>query len=126
MRRGADLSRAQGHPRHRIHASPGGSGRRLHERDARGSAMSIGAVTQWIDDKINPIVVKELRQAVQSKFVVITLLLFLILQLLIVGIFLVVESGSRGMIGSMEGQAGRQLFGILQTIMLATCMLFIP
>ena len=87
--------------------------------------MSIAGFTQWIDDKLNPIVVKELRQAVQSKFVVVILLLFLIVQLVIVGIYLVVESGPRG-IGALEGQAGRQLFSILHAIMLATCLLFIP
>ena len=36
---------------------------------------------QRVDDAINPIVVKELRQAVKSRFVVSVLLIFLVLQL---------------------------------------------
>lgn len=88
--------------------------------------MTLRGVAQWLDDKLNPIVVKELRQAVQSKFVVVVLLLFLVVQLLIVGIYLAVNSGSRGAIGSLEQQAGRDLFSIIQGIMLAVCMVFIP
>ena len=37
------------------------------------------AALGWLDDRLNPIVVKELRQAVSSKFVNTVLLLFLCL-----------------------------------------------
>lgn len=79
-----------------------------------------------LDDALNPIVVKELRQAVQSKFVVAVLLLFLILQLGVLGVFLITQ----GMLSSggtnFDFQAGREAFMILQAILLATCMLFLP
>ena len=38
-------------------------------------------LVSWIDDRANPIVIKELRQAVQSRFIVTTLILLLILLL---------------------------------------------
>jgi hypothetical protein len=66
-------------------------------------------------DRINPIVVKELRQAVQSRFVIATLLTLLLVQLIAIG-FYILASGA-----SLYGfDAGRQafmmLFGILQVI----------
>jgi hypothetical protein len=78
-----------------------------------------------ISDAVNPIVIKELRQAVQSRFVVAVLLLFLLLQLLFMGVYLAV-SGIQGGLDSAEFQAGRPVFGTLHGIMLATCLLFLP
>jgi hypothetical protein len=78
-----------------------------------------------MDDALNPIVVKELRQAVQSRFVVAVLLLFLLLQLVFMGIYLVV-SGISGELYSTEFQAGNEVFMLLQGILLTTCMLFVP
>jgi hypothetical protein len=78
-----------------------------------------------LDDRLNPIAVKELRQAVQSKFVVGVLLLFLLVQVSIVGIYLVTASGGE-LVDPLVTQAGRQLFGIIQVILLATCMIIIP
>ena len=52
-------------------------------------SLGIGERLGELDDAINPIVVKELRQAVQSKFVVAVLLLFLLIQLVFIGIYLV-------------------------------------
>src|SRR5262249_24721096 len=78
-----------------------------------------------LDDSLNPIVVKELRQAVQSRFVVVALLLFLSLQLLILGLYLVFGYGARS--ADMESvNAGREGFLVLQGVLLGTCLLFIP
>ena len=87
--------------------------------------MKSTGILEKIDDALNPIVVKELRQGVQSRFVVAVLLLFLLLQLVFMGIFLVVWSIG-GQLDSTEFQAGRDVFLILQGILLATCMIFIP
>jgi hypothetical protein len=78
-----------------------------------------------IGDALNPIVVKELRQAVQSRFVVAVLLLFLLLQLVFMGIYLMIDT-TRGQFESVEFQGGRTVFLILQGVLLATCMLFLP
>ena len=69
--------------------------------------------------------VKELRQAVQSRFVVAVLLLFLALQLLVIGLFLIFNSVS-GRLDRSDFQAGRDVFAWLQGVLLATCMLFLP
>jgi hypothetical protein len=82
-------------------------------------------ILEKIDDALNPIVVKELRQGVQSRFVVAVLLLFLLLQLLFIGIFLVIWSVG-GQLESSDFQAGREVFSVLQGILLGTCMVFIP
>jgi hypothetical protein len=78
-----------------------------------------------VDDALNPIVVKELRQAVQSRFVVAVLIIFLLLQLAWIGIQLLVV-GFQGRLDSIEFQGGREVFTALQVILLATCMLFLP
>ncbi len=78
-----------------------------------------------IDDAINPIVVKELRQAVHSRFVVAVLLLFLLIQLVFLGCYLTF-AGIGGRLDQIDYQAGRDVFTWLQVILLATCMLFLP
>jgi hypothetical protein len=78
-----------------------------------------------IDDAINPIVVKELRQAVKSRFVVAVLIIFLLLQLGWIGLQLLVL-GFQGRIESLDFQGGRDVFMALQVILMATCLLFIP
>jgi hypothetical protein len=87
--------------------------------------MPFGTFVETVSDAINPIVVKELRQAVQSRFVIAVLLMFLLVQLLFMGIFLMVQSLS-GTLYASDYQAGRWVFMILQGILLATCMLCIP
>lgn len=81
---------------------------------------SISDLQYEISDVLNPIVIKELRQAVRSNFLVVTLVLFLSIQLLIVGLFLTNESLSSSF------NAGRDIFGVLLFILLATCLLFVP
>ena len=65
---------------------------------------SIADIHDRVSDTLNSIVVKELRQAVNSNFLAVTLVLFLVLQLLVVGLGLANESLS----GSFH--AGRSIF----------------
>jgi hypothetical protein len=83
--------------------------------------MRLRGLIGRLDDGLNPIVVKELRQAVQSKFVVAVLLLFLGAELLAAGIGLVQDNA-----GALDYQAGHELFVILHCIMLITCIMFLP
>lgn len=78
-----------------------------------------------LDDAINPIVVKELRQAVQSRFVSVALLLFLGVQLSLLGFFLSSSMSGRQAEG-IDLHAGRDLFTMIQVILLLTCMVFVP
>ena len=82
-------------------------------------------IRQRLDDALNPIVVKELRQAVQSKFVVAVLLLFLLIQLVVIGIFLII-AGLTGQLQALDAEMGRSVFWTLQLILLITCLLFLP
>ena len=76
-----------------------------------------------VDDRMNPIVVKELRQAVAGKFVASVLMLFLAVQLATLGLFLMLDD-SAGAAGNFE--AGRTVFMVLSAILLGTCLLFVP
>lgn len=81
-----------------------------------------GKTTNWIDDRMNPIVVKELRQAVKSRFVVSVMMLMLVLLMIILASVLLMQDGRRG----IDEDAGSDLFLVFQSILLATCMLFVP
>src|SRR5262249_11535355 len=107
-------------------------GRNLHECDERSRPMTAEQVineqatvkeslSTRLGDWLNPIVVKELRQAVQSRFVVVALLIFLTIQVLAVGIYLVTAADP-----TFSFDAGRWVFMILFGIMLAVSMLFVP
>jgi hypothetical protein len=74
-----------------------------------------------VDDWFNPIVVKELRQAVRSRFVVAALLLFLAIQLTTIGIFLMSQDRS-----TSDFESGRRIFSVLQAILVSTCLIFVP
>lgn len=89
------------------------------------ATMLITRLSDKIDDSLNPIVVKELRQAVQSKTVAAVLLLFLAIQLIILGIiFIATELNPEHR--SQDLYAGRTIFLWIQGIMLGTCMLLVP
>jgi hypothetical protein len=81
---------------------------------------SIGSILEKVNDRLNPIVVKELRQAVQGKFLIVVLICFLCLQLLTVGLFLTDEAVKESF------TAGQNVFRFLLGILLATCLLFVP
>jgi hypothetical protein len=85
---------------------------------------SLGVLDR-LGDRLNPIVVKELRQAVRSKFVVGLLLFFLLVQVSYLGISLAVWASERRL-DAPDFQAGRLAFGVIQGILLGTCFLFIP
>lgn len=90
---------------------------------AMSGLMTIpGKTTAWIDDRMNPIVVKELRQAVKSRFVISVLMLMLTLLMLILAVVLIDQGSRRG----FDENAGAELFVVFQSILLATCMLFVP
>jgi len=77
-----------------------------------------------LDNLLNPIVVKELRQAVKSRIVMSALMLFLVIQLSI--LLLNLSFGDRQTGNAINLHAGREIFQILQGILLGTCMLLIP
>jgi hypothetical protein len=87
--------------------------------------VKASGLLEAIDDRLNPIVVKELRQAVHSRFVTAVLLLFLLFQLLYLGIHLVV-AGFEQRAELVEFQIGSDVFMVLQGILLGMCMLFLP
>ena len=79
----------------------------------------LGAV---MDDRINPITVKELRQAVQSHFVTVTLLIFLLVEFLAMMVAVLFTQPDL----SLSANAGSQIFLTLDFIMLAICLTFVP
>ncbi len=72
-------------------------------------------------DRINPIVIKEVRQAVAGKFVSSVLLFFLFVQLCVL-FYSLFMAGT----GASNFQAGRDAFMTLHIILLGTCLLFVP
>src|SRR5215475_8478712 len=90
----------------------------FHERHERSSAVTAESVLKekvGFSDRINPIVVKELRQAVQSRFVIAALLTLLSIQLVAIGIYIV--SSGASLSGFYAGQQSfLMLFGILQVV----------
>ena len=81
---------------------------------------SITHTFEKINDSLNPIVVKELKQAVQGKFLIVVLMLLLVVQLFTMGIFLATQPAS------WSFNAGQNIFMILLGILSATCLLFVP
>lgn len=79
-------------------------------------------VSRWVDDRINPIIVKELRQAVRSKFVTAAMMLFLVVALVVMG-FRLMEMDDQG---TFDTTAGREVFLVLQGVLLGSCLLFVP
>lgn len=79
------------------------------------------AISEGISDRLNPIVIKELRQAVQSRFVTVAIMIFLGIQVLIMGAFIVFD---RSM--ATDFSSGAEVFAVLQGILVATCILFVP
>jgi len=84
--------------------------------------VSIASLFGKLDDWLNPIVVKELRQAVRSRVVVAALMLFLLVQLGLFGVYALTTAASRQH-ESEVFSAGRQIFRVLQGILLGTCLL---
>jgi hypothetical protein len=74
-----------------------------------------------VGDRLNPVLVKEFRQAVRSRFVVAVLMLFLLVDLAVMGCYLLLSPDVHT---SAEG--GRDVFMFLLSILLITCMAFVP
>ena len=72
-------------------------------------------------DWVNPVAVKEFRQAVQSRWVIAVLMLFLLINLVIVGGFLATSPDA-----AVSGGRGRDMFGGLLVLLMLTCMGFVP
>ena len=82
---------------------------------------SIANTFEKIGDSLNPIVVKEVRQAVHGKFLVVVLMLFLVVQLFAMGISLVLmRVFSASGITFSSFSAGRTIFTVLLGILSAT------
>jgi hypothetical protein len=77
--------------------------------------------TRNIGDCFNPIVVKEMRQAVKGRFTTWTLMIFLAVQLTIIGMVLILSKD----IGK-DFSGGRGLFGGLSGVLLFVCLLILP
>jgi hypothetical protein len=86
--------------------------------------MKSPALLDRLDNVLNPIAVKELRQAVKSRIVISALLLFLLIQLSI--LLLSLWFDDRHAADSINLHAGREIFQILQGFLLGTCMLLVP
>ena len=81
-------------------------------------------VLRWLgrfDGLINPIAVKELRQAVQGKFIMGILLLFLTIAVIILGVVSVLYGEEFN-----DFSSGREIFQIFLGLLIGTCLLFLP
>ena len=72
-------------------------------------------------DSPNPVMIKEFRQAVRSRLVIAVLILFLLVNLAVMGGYLLLSVDAPT---SIDG--GRTVFMILHGILLATCVFFVP
>lgn len=77
-------------------------------------------------DWINPIVIKELRQAVQSRFLIFSLMALFILEIVGLTMFVIFQDTTSSYSDSESLQAGRGTFLALQYILMAVCLLFLP
>jgi ABC-type transport system involved in multi-copper enzyme maturation permease subunit len=74
-----------------------------------------------MDDRMNPIAVKEFRQAVQSRGVIVILMLFLLVNLAVIGGYVMTSTDA-----SARLDAGRGIFMGLLGILMFTCVVFVP
>lgn len=79
------------------------------------------AFASAVGDRINPVAVKEFRQAVQSRWVTAVFMLFLLLNLCIIGGYLMLSPNAAT---SIDG--GRNIFMFLEAVLFFTCLGFIP
>jgi hypothetical protein len=74
-----------------------------------------------LDDLINPITIKEMRQAVKGRFITWSLIIFLVVQLAIIGIVLMMRVDF-----SEDFNIGRNIFSAMLAVLLLTCLFFVP
>jgi hypothetical protein len=85
------------------------------------SVLKANGIRSRIGDAVNPIVVKELRQASQSRFVTVMLMILLSIQLVALGIYLLFSGEV-----TTSFDAGRPVFMILLGVVFGAGMLFVP
>jgi len=79
------------------------------------------AIVHRLDDRANPVVVKELRQAVQNRLVIAVLLLSLLINVIITSLALTTD------VNTLTNRAsGQNLFSALFISLVGTCMVFVP
>ena len=81
-------------------------------------------VAEWVDDRVNPVLLKELRQAVRGRFVVSALILSLLAEVVTVATMYAVDQLSQFRFDSSP--VGEQTFGVLFTVTFVACLLFVP
>lgn len=81
-------------------------------------------LAEYADDHVNPIVLKELRQAVRGRFLGLMLAIFLAGQLLLLGVTLMRPEVRET--AWAAANAGKSYFKLLLLLLLAICLLFIP
>lgn len=79
------------------------------------------ALASAVGDRVNPVAVKEFRQAVQSRWVISIVMLFLLINLAVVGGYLMLSPDAET---SISG--GREIFMFLYGVLLITCVGFVP
>lgn len=77
-------------------------------------------VVAWVDDWLNPIVVKEVRQAVRAKYVLSVFVVFLVGELVTMGLYL------DQFHGNVPLAAGEGLFALLFVVLSVTCTVLVP
>jgi hypothetical protein len=82
--------------------------------------LTPAALFRWLDDRVNPIVVKEARQAVRSAAVVAGISVTLTILLLVSAAVIIYDSASA------SSARGAELFAILNACVLVLCLLFVP
>lgn len=78
------------------------------------------------DDWLNPIAVKELRQAVRGKFVAVALILSLIGQLLAIALLMITTSLTTTVVTGFTPAPGRMAFAALYGVLFIICIFLIP
>lgn len=82
--------------------------------------LTPAALFRWLDDRVNPIVVKEARQAVRSAAVVAGISVTLTVLLLVSAAVIIYDSASA------SSARGAELFALLNACVLVLCLLFVP
>ncbi len=82
--------------------------------------MTLADLARWADNRVNPIVVKELRQAVRSRLVIVGFIVFLAVQLVAVWLYTVATGAGN----DLEGGAGAS--ALLFALLFLSCSVFIP
>ncbi len=80
------------------------------------------AMLAHIDNRMNPIVIKELRQAVNGRFVASLLILFLMISILTFSLIAMSAAGSSNVITD----GGQDFLFAMQCVLVIVCMVFLP